>query len=181
MLSGPASCGDPRKKLCCKLSDEYYRDLYPQAGHDHARHDGYSPVRSSRVPHTARERSAQRGLPHDSGGRQPSRRQPRDHGRFGGHSAGAPVLDHSGPGFHDLHQRARQHQRHPAIRAGPQPGWRRARRPGRHRYGPGPAACRHAQPADVSQGEPGGHAHPEPGSQLAHAAPLGGGRISARP
>ena len=40
-----------------------------------------------------------------------------------------------------------------------------------------PAARRHAQPADVPQGEPGGHAHPEPGPQLAHAAALGGGRI----
>ena len=54
----------------------------------------------------------------------------------------------------------------------PQHRRRRAGRAGGHRARRPAAAAEHAHPADLQQGEPGGHAHSLHGGELAHAAAL---------
>ena len=125
----------------------------------------------------AGQRPAQRRFPHAAGHRQPSRRQPGDHGRRRRHAARKPVLHHRRPEFDDLVEFARQHPDHPRIRPQPQARRRRRGRAGRHHPGRPPAAPGHADAAHLHQGESGRPADPLSRPHLAHPAALDPRRV----
>ena len=98
-------------------------------------------------------------FPDHLGERRPARRQPGDHGIFGGHAAGAPVRPHRRGHRDDLFEHPRLEQHHPAIRSEPQHRRRRARRAGGHHRRPRLPADQPAQQSHLPQGESGRFAH----------------------
>ncbi|MNZ33176.1 hypothetical protein D3C78_505170 [compost metagenome] len=127
---------------------------------------GFAAARPAGVPSPGCVAAAAGGFPDHPGQRPVARRQPGNHGLGSGDAAGSAVQRHPRDERDDLQQRARLHRAEPAVRAGE--GHRR-RRPGSaggdqcRRRAP---AGRHAEPAGVAQGQPGGQPDHDPQRQL---------------
>ena len=109
--------------------------IHPAARGHHAADGGHRAGRSHRVHGAAGFSAAPGGFPHHLRRRRPARRQRRDHGGFGRHSAGAAVRPHRRGHGDDLDQFARHHRHHAAVRPQPQHRRRGARRGSRHQRG----------------------------------------------
>src|SRR5438093_1061268 len=106
-----------------------------------------------------------------------ARRQPGDDGLRGGDAAGEAIHDDRGHRLHDVGERARAYADHDPVQPRPEHRRRRSGRPGDDREVGAPPASRHADAADLPEGESGGPAGALPGLELADLTALHGRRV----
>ena len=151
---------------------ESLRALYPSAHYDHAGHGRDSDLWYFRVSTAARQRPAERRLPHDFSQRVSSRRQSRHNGFFRCHPDGKAILDHCRHRFDDVHEFSWANRHHHSVQPQPEPRWRGLRRPGRHHRGGRPTASADADASDFPESESRRFAHHLPGAEFADDAPV---------
>ena len=100
-----------------------------------------------------------------------------DDGLFGRDAARAPVHDDRGARQHELLERAGLDVDHAPVQPEPRPRRRGAGRAVGDRGLGAAAAAQHAEPADVSEGQPGRSAGHLPHADLGDAAALAAGRV----
>ena len=155
------------------------RAVHSSTGHDDAGDVRHSAVRADQLSLSARERSAERGLPDDFRFGEPARRQSGNHGLGGGDAAGKTILHHCGRGLDVLGERAGADVGHDSIHPRPRHRCRGAGRAIGDRQSVAPIAARHADAADLQQGESGRFADPVSGVVVRHVAAFDGGRLRA--
>ncbi len=134
------------------------RALHPAPRRHHPPHAGHRAHGRRGLLRAAGRAPAPGGLPHHPGARQLRRRQSGGDGRHRRHAAGA----HAGPDRRRLPDDLpepdaglhRQHQHHPAVRAGQEHRRRRPRRAGGDQRSGRLPARQPEQPAELQQGQP---------------------------
>jgi len=158
-------------------ADEHRGDLHPPSRHDDPRHARDPDVRDHGLSAAPGERSSERRLPDHLRQRQPARRESRDDGLGGGHTARAPVHHDRRARLDDFDERPGDDRDHAHVRPEPPAGRRRPGRPVGHRQGRLPASQGHAEPADVPEGQPCGPADPLSGAHIPDTPAVRPGRV----
>ncbi len=134
---------------------EPLRALHPSPHRDHPSDPRHRLVRGRGLHAASRLPAAANRFSHHHGQRESPRGQPGNRRLIHCHAAGTTVRTHRGRHGDDLHQHARFHQHHTAIRSLPQHRRRRARSPGRDQRGTRQPARQSSEQPQLPQGQPG--------------------------